>query len=516
MNEDEINISSELESLMDSEITSHSSDMLKSNLAQVQLKAEEAQKQQEVLMARNNEMRNKLNELRKRAEVDDNKLTANETDDDIISREIKLQAALQAERQQAALMRKALEERDKALEDLTNQCQSLEDDLEDRDREMDHLTRKIEQVKRDPSNSFEDEEHFNQLALATPQRTTARTRSEVDELFQPEPLQHKTFTLPWAKIGKIFGITLGVGIIGLIIIIISPHLYKAIVKFTSKPITTTTSSTPIIEPPVAITPNTTKAPPKVITAKPIPVNLVKIRDNLRSGGQGPLMVQIPAGKFFMGNKLLLGGGTDRDEQPHHLVTIKSFFMASYETTFEEYEQFARANAYSLPDDSGFGKGKRPIINVNWEEAQKYVQWLSAETGFNYYLPSESQWEYAARGNTTNRYWWGNSIQQGKAVCFACGTPWDNQSTAPVGSLNPNPFELYDTSGNVMEWLQDCYNINYDGAPNDNTPWLIGDCSQRIVRGGSFNKPMSATRNSARFRLPIESRFNTLGFRVARD
>jgi formylglycine-generating enzyme required for sulfatase activity len=205
-----------------------------------------------------------------------------------------------------------------------------------------------------------------------------------------------------------------------------------------------------------------------------------------------------------------------EEQPAREVVLKAFAIGRFETTFDEYARFARARGRPLPDDAGFGRGNRPVINVSWEDAQAYVRWLSLETSQHYRLPSEAEWEYAARGGSKTRYWWGFAPKTRQAICFVCGTRWDNRSTAPVGSLAANAFGLYDTSGNVMEWVQDCFHRNYDGAPRDGSPWLKGDCSQRMVRGGAFNKPVSSARSTARFQLPVDARFNMLGFRVVRD
>jgi formylglycine-generating enzyme required for sulfatase activity len=146
----------------------------------------------------------------------------------------------------------------------------------------------------------------------------------------------------------------------------------------------------------------------------------------------------------------------------------------------------------------------------------YTRWLSQQTGRTYRLPSEAEWEYAARGGSDDWHWWGYALGQGNAVCLDCGSDWDARQPAPVGSLAANPFGLYDTAGNVMEWVQDCYNPNYQGAPADGSAWLTGDCEQRVVRGGAYNKPSANLRSSARSKLPGELRLQMLGFRVVRE
>jgi formylglycine-generating enzyme required for sulfatase activity len=215
----------------------------------------------------------------------------------------------------------------------------------------------------------------------------------------------------------------------------------------------------------------------------------------------------------MGNKR---GMLNKDEQPAREVEVKPFAIGVYEVTFAQYDAFARATGRRLPEDFGWGRDERPVVDVTWDDALAYTQWLSQQTGKSYRLPTEAEWEYAARGGTDSRYWWGINTDKGKAVCFDCGTQWDGRSTAPAGSLAPNPFGLYDTSGNAMEWVEDCYNENYKGAPADGSAWLSGDCSKRMVRGGAFNKPSSSLRSSARYQLPQESQFNMLGFRVVRE
>lgn len=200
----------------------------------------------------------------------------------------------------------------------------------------------------------------------------------------------------------------------------------------------------------------------------------------------PEMVRIPPGKFLMGSPENDTDGYD-DERPQHEVTIAyAFEIGKYEVTFDEYDAFANATKRQLPNDRGWGRGKRPVINVSWNDAQDYVQWLSKQTGKKYRLPTEAEWEYAARAGSQTRYWWGDDIGQNNAVCDGCGSEWDNKKTAPVGSFKPNTFGLYDTAGNVLEWTQDCWHGYYNNAPSDGSAWQdkgAGDCSRRLVRGG---------------------------------
>jgi formylglycine-generating enzyme required for sulfatase activity len=192
------------------------------------------------------------------------------------------------------------------------------------------------------------------------------------------------------------------------------------------------------------------------------------------------------------------------EKPAREVTVSSFMIGRYEVTFDQYDAFARATGRPLPDDQGWGRGTRPVINITWADALAYTEWLSVRTGHRYRLPQEAEWEYAMAGGRQQIYWWGSAFERGREVCFDCGTRWDGRSTAPVGSASPNPLGLYDMGGNVMEWVGDCL-----GAA-DKT------CDTRVVRGGAFNKPEDAVRTTARRGLPARDRFPMVGFRVVRD
>jgi formylglycine-generating enzyme required for sulfatase activity len=207
---------------------------------------------------------------------------------------------------------------------------------------------------------------------------------------------------------------------------------------------------------------------------------------------------------------------DPTESPAHPVKLARFLIATTEVTFADYDRFARDTGAVLPDDRGWGRGQRPVIGVNWNDAVAYTRWLSSQTGERYRLPTEAEWEYAARAGTTTFYWWGNDKGAGNAVCFDCGSRWDNQRTAPVASLSPNPFGLYDTSGNVAEWVADCWFPDHSGAPGDGSARTATACPSRVARGGAFNKPATSMRDSTRQHFDPFTRIDMLGFRVARD
>ncbi len=229
----------------------------------------------------------------------------------------------------------------------------------------------------------------------------------------------------------------------------------------------------------------------------------------------PEMVRIPSGKFLMGSV----DGSD-DEKPQHEVTIAyAFEISQYEVTFAEYDHFAKVTNRTLPDDRGWGRENRPVINVSFDDAQAYAQWLSQQTGKKYRLPTEAEWEYVARAGTQTAYWWGDDIGKNNAVCDGCGSAWDNRQTAPVGSFKPNLFGLFDTAGNVWEWTQDCWHSNYDNAPKDGSAWLEkdgGDCGVRVVRGGSWVDFPQILRSAFRYRFNSVGAYIFLGFRISRD
>ena len=203
----------------------------------------------------------------------------------------------------------------------------------------------------------------------------------------------------------------------------------------------------------------------------------------------PEMVVIPGGSFRMG--CVSGRDCEDDEHPVHEVRVESFELGKYEVTFEEYDRFTAATGRDRADDEGWGRGRRPVINVSWEDAEAYTKWLSGQTGERYRLPSEAEWEYAARAGSVTKYSWGNEIGSNRANCRACGSQWDKKQTAPVGSFSPNGWGLHDLHGNVWEWVQDCWNGSYQGAPTNGSAWESGDCSLRGLRGGSWGSGLGS-------------------------
>ena len=231
----------------------------------------------------------------------------------------------------------------------------------------------------------------------------------------------------------------------------------------------------------------------------------------------PEMVVVPAGSYRMGSE-----DGRSDELPVHEVAIGApFAVGRYEVTFAEWDACARDGGCPRGEDIaedplGWGRGRRPVIEVSWDDVQHYVQWLSRKTGEAYRLPSESEWEYAARAGTETAYSWGDEIGVNRANCIGCGSQWDYDRTAPVGSFGANAWGLHDMHGNVFEWVEDCWNDSYAGAPADGSAWLRGNCNYRVLRGGSWLSGPSSLRAAFRGRFSTDNRNIVYGgFRVAR-
>jgi formylglycine-generating enzyme required for sulfatase activity/CRP-like cAMP-binding protein len=236
-------------------------------------------------------------------------------------------------------------------------------------------------------------------------------------------------------------------------------------------------------------------------------------DRLANGRSGPRMVQMPTGAFTMGSAM---SSANFNERPRHEVTLSTFAMGKYEVTFEEYDQFARMTGRGFPSDAGWGRGRQPVINISWNDALAYTQWLSKQSGFNYRLPTEAEWEYAARAGTITHYWWSNKPNaEGKANCFNCGSKWDAARPAAVGSLPANAVGIHEISGNVMEWVQDCYLPDYKVASTVGAAVNLTPCDAHVVRGGSYSGPVNTLRSAARSRRVPQSQIDNLGFRVVR-
>ena len=252
------------------------------------------------------------------------------------------------------------------------------------------------------------------------------------------------------------------------------------------------------------------------------------------------MVAIPGGTFRMGD---LSGKGRAAEKPVHTVTVPPFRLGKYEVTFALWDACVAdggCNGHS-PDDEGWGRRNRPVINVSWNDVQSFIDWMNSRTGGNYRLPSEAEWEYAARAGSTTEYSWGNDRGLNRANCagYSCG--WDSyEHTAPVGSFPANAWDLHDMHGNAWEWVQDCWNDSYEGAPGDGSAWgrtvpgipswqlsnkgapgdgsawESGTCTDLVIRGGSWRRGGVHLRSAYRSRSFRKIGHSDLGFRLAQD
>ena len=237
----------------------------------------------------------------------------------------------------------------------------------------------------------------------------------------------------------------------------------------------------------------------------------------------PELVVVPVGSYMMGSRAS-ETGRDDDEGPVHRVTIgEAFAVGVHEVTFAEWDACRRGGGCShTPDDKGWGRGSRPIINVSWEDAQEYVRWLSRETGKRYRLLTESEWEYVARAGTTTPFHYGATITTEQANyngSYRYGSGRKGifrRKTMPVSSFPANAFGLHDVHGNVWEWVEDCWHQSYRGAPADGSAWTSGgDCARPVLRGGSWFSTPQNLRSAFRSRYPTGFRIGYVGFRVAR-
>lgn len=246
------------------------------------------------------------------------------------------------------------------------------------------------------------------------------------------------------------------------------------------------------------------------------------------------MIVIPAGRFRMGCDVGEPGCTGERYPPREVVFAAPFAMSKHEVTFDDYDRFLRTKHRRDGEahDQGWGRGRRPVINVTWDEAVAYAAWLSAQTGARYRLPSETEWEYAARAGATTAWPWGDVFQRDRANCADCGGPWQGKRTAPVGSFPPNAWGLHDMHGNVAEMLLDCVHLGYEDTPTDGSPRTTpgsgrlrglgrvgkrdadGACAFRSARGTAWNWPPTA---SSKRNLIIRGHYGALfGIRVARE
>ncbi len=261
----------------------------------------------------------------------------------------------------------------------------------------------------------------------------------------------------------------------------------------------------------------------------------------------PEMVAVSAGKFLMGSPVREPGRFD-SEGPQHAVTVKAFALGKYDVTSEQFLTFLRVSRYQpQPCNPILGLGWKvpgrdlayapsqdepprwPAVCLSWKDANAYVDWLNATVKVEhpvlngrsgpYRLPSESEWEYAARAGTNTARWWGEEIGGNNANCNGCGSQWDNRVLAPVDAFKPNPFGLFGMLGNAWSWTADCWHPSYLGKPTDGRAWSEPNCKNHVMRGGAWNNVPIFIRSASRNGATLESEYDyssMTGFRVARD
>jgi formylglycine-generating enzyme required for sulfatase activity len=266
-----------------------------------------------------------------------------------------------------------------------------------------------------------------------------------------------------------------------------------------------------------------KAAPKAKSSEPKSAPAVSVPTAKTSNGSGkvskvqdcpncPTLIALPAGEFVMGSNT-----GDPSEKPAHKVSINTpFAIGKYEVTVEQWNACVAASGCPREASDPNRPKNTPVRDVSWDDAQQYVKWLSTATGKPYRLPTEAEWEYAARGGTTTRYWWGEKMKTGMANCKDCGDPWHQEGPESVGSFSANPYGLHDMNGGVWEWVSDCWHNNYKNAPTDGHAWSEGTCRVRVIRGGSWREDASYMTSMTRFKYDASVRHSQNGFRVARD
>src|SRR6266851_2037050 len=221
-------------------------------------------------------------------------------------------------------------------------------------------------------------------------------------------------------------------------------------------------------------------------------------------------IREPEMKTIRGSSFSMGSDDDATEKPPHQVTIKPFAISQYPISVREWNECAAAKACAFV---ATGKDDAPITNVSWSDAKQFVAWLAGATRKAYRLPSEAEWEYAARGGTQTKYWWGDQFQPGMANCKNCTDIAVADQPAVAGSSKPNPFGLYDMGGGVDQWVEDCWHKNYQGAPANGSAWVEGECASHVIRSGSWKNDAQYVRPSNRDSYDTNVRYPTHGFRV---
>lgn len=259
-------------------------------------------------------------------------------------------------------------------------------------------------------------------------------------------------------------------------------------------------------------PDAARAPtPPTPTPAPTPPAARKAGADIQDCPACPVLAAVPAGSFTMGSN-----NSDPSEKPARRMTIgKPFAIGRTEVTVQQWQACVEALACPRVTDAQRAPNQ-PVGDISWDDAQVYVKWLAKVSGKPYRLPTEAEWEYAARGGSASRYWWGEDMKGGTANCRGCGEPWQEGGPTPVASFAANGYGLHDMSGSLWEWVQDCWHSSYRNAPADARAWEEPLCRQRVIRGGSWRDGASYMPASTRFRYDASVRHSQNGLRVARD
>ncbi len=434
-------------------------------------------------------------------------------------------------------LHRALREREETVEELTTQVRDLEDKIEDRYQTLDQLRQEVTERQRAQEQAEQralEAEHQLAAGAASPVPADAPQPGEPPATpgrpVAPPPAAPPQ-AQPAASTAKRPQRPVGAFLLGLVV---SAAVAFALWATNSMPPAQTvyaplrslaaqllrsdrddpgqaspdyqpTRSPPLDAPEAPVAP---LDPAAAVAPQPPPPTRGIVRDP-----NGPAMVWINPAEFRMG----YGRGlATADHLPAHDVQLDAYLIGATEVSIADYDRYVAATGARSPSDFGRGRGDQPVVDVSWDEAVAYARWLARRTGKPYRLPSEAEWEYAARADSIGRFWWGSGAANGRAVCLGCGSDWDNRSPAPVASFPANPFGLHHIVGNVEEWVGDCYRPSYKGAPADGRTWDAADCEARVTRGGAYNRPDSAAYSHARTQHPPASRMPSLGFRVARD
>lgn len=454
-------------------------------------------------------LRKTLEQMRQEAEEEIKRLNARLSERDFVpNSQIATATERLALQQEMLLMQQSLDAKEQALDHITQECRRLEDALEDKHLALEGLNKEIDRREQSLRVAHTEIKRLRQELLEASRSTDQRSTT-------PAPSAPVIVRGDAATPRRLVVTT------GLLVVLLSVSAVANLYLMRERAAppgsrqSAETLAGPVAPSPTPSSPVASRAEPESSEPSAVTETGQSPRihqDRLRDGTPGPAMVVLDGGSFRMGHNSLGG----EDYSPARSVRIAPFMLAAHEVTFLEYDRFARATGREPPSDQGWGRGTRPVVGVSWEEARAYAAWLAQQTGRGYRLPSEAEWEFASRAGTITPFWWGQNAGSNRTVCFDCGSQWDNRSTAPVMSFPANPFGVYETAGNAMEWVADCYRARYEGAPNDGRALLTGDCSNRVARGGAFNKPAESMRTFVRARFAPDTKLNMLGFRVARD